>query len=384
MKKYILVGKTLFCCALFFVFLVSFSRKKIVEHEDVPADVKKEIVFGMSGMFKGAFKLYADIIKNAITICFKRINNEGGLREKKLRLVAVDDSGDPLVAHENIESMQKSGIDMFIGNMGTRSLLKVLDKIKKGEIVMFFPWSGSSELRNKGLEFIVNGPGLLSAQVEKIVDHVEKNIKQKRVAIFCADDSFSQQGAVYLETLLKEKGMPSLATVFYNRHTLNIYKKTFELLDVDPKIVICLGTSMPIVRLIKRFFQHGHYNTKFFGIDSAMFVGNILHDVGVDFMYTSAVPDPKSSKIRIAEMYREDMNNYNKDEPINILSFVYYISAMIIVDAMKNIPEDIALTKENIIKAIQKMDLYNLHGFVVDFNSENRHAYGSDVSLIKG
>ena len=57
---------------------------------------------------------------------------------------------------------------------------------------------------------------------------------------------------------------------------------------------------------------------------------------------------------------------------------------MIIVDAMKNISDDVEITKESVINGIKKMDSYNLLGFIVDFNLENGHAYGKDVSLIEG
>ena len=342
----------------------------------------KEILFGQSAMLSGSFELYGTMIKNAINACFKRVNHDGGIGGKTLRLISLDDQGDPEKAAQNVNILKSNGVSMFLGNMGTRSILKVLPRIQSKEIAMFFPWGGDDRLRDPKLSHIINGPGLLQPQLVALVEHIVNNIKHKKIAIFHADDDFSTQAA---NDLIKELAnntiRPTMVTV-YNRFTLDIIKHADKIIETDPKIVICISTNTPTTRLIDRFFTQGHYATLFFGIDSTLFVGDILKDKGANFSYTSAVPDPRTSTTHVATEYRRDLKSYAPQETPNILSFAYYLSALILVEAMKKNPGTIS--KEQIIENIENMKNYDLGGFTVHFNAKNRHAFGEQISLIKG
>ncbi|QQR49214.1 ABC transporter substrate-binding protein [bacterium] len=347
-----------------------------------PPTLHKEIVFGQSGTFSGSLGLYGTSIKKAITLCFHATNERGGVNGNQLRLESLDDNGDPQQTAHNVALLCNQGISMFLGSMGMRSILKLLPQIEARDIALFFPWGSDELLRNQNLSSVINGPGLLEPQIKALVDHIVNNLKQKKIAIFYADDDFSTSAKDDLVALLNKNGLTAVSTSSYNRFTMNIVAAANQLIKSDPKVVICLATSMPTVRLINHFFECGHYATKFFGIDSTLFVGNILRSKGVDFYYTSAIPDPVTSQIRIAQQYREDLKKYLPNETPNILSFTYYLSAAIIVEALKKI--DGPVTKEKIISQIETMHDYNCGGFIVNFDPTTRHAYGSTITLIKG
>jgi len=150
----------------------------------------------------------------------------------------------------------------------------------------------------------------------------------------------------------------------------------------DPKVVICLGSSMPISKMISRFFERGYYGAEFIGIDSTMFVSDLLRAKGANYAYTSTVPAPATSIAPIAQAYRRDMLAYFPQDPINILSLSYYIHANIVTKAIAKSPEN--ATKEDILKNIENMKNFDLGGFVVNFNLQTRYAYPHLVTIIKG
>lgn len=342
-----------------------------------------EILFGQSAALSGHLGLYGNFIKDAINACFKRINSEGGINGKKLRLVSMEDNGNPETTKRNITLMrQNQKINMFLGCTGTRSIASVLDLIKEKKIAMFFPWGGDETLRNSTLENIINGLGYLEPQIEKIAAYTVTEKRIKKIAIFHADDDFSTQAAKYLSQLLKQAyGITPVGIADYNRLTVNIEQKAESLLRSDPKIIICIATSMPTANLISYFFKNGHYGTEFIGVDSTLFVNQILKDKGAHFYYSSCVPDPVTSTTKIAQQYREDLQKYNPDDCFNILSFAYYISTRIIIEAIKNIQGD--LTKEQIIKQIEQMNNFDLDGFNISFDKTTRHAFGSNIEIIR-
>lgn len=343
---------------------------------------KNEIVFGQTGMLSGHFKQYSNPIIHGIEACFQKINRAGGINGKKLRLISLDDFGIPETAEENIKKLKSLGVDMFIGNMGTRSILRSLPLIENKEIAVFFPWGGDDSLRKPTLTNIINGLGLLKPQVTKLVDYATNHLGIKKIAIFHADDGFSIQTQQELvQELIAHKVNP-IKIAEYNRYTLDIATPADLLMQSDPKAVMCIATSLPTVKLVNRFFEKGHFGTVFLGIDSTLFARDILAARGIPFYFSSAVPDPRVSSIQIAQDYLADLAELNKEYEPNVLSFAYYISAAIIIDAIKNTQEP--FTKEKIIAQIEGMKDKNLNGFMVNFDAQTRHAFGNDVSIIKG
>ena len=155
-----------------------------------------------------------------------------------------------------------------------------------------------------------------------------------------------------------------------------------KLLKPDPKVVICMATSTPTTKLINTFFEHGHFGTTFIGIDSTMLVGEKLKRKGVDFLYASQMPNPKTSKLKIVQEYRNDTKKYFPNDPLNILSLSYYIYAAIIEKAIQKTTGQV--TKEKIIQQIEQMKQYNLDGFIVNFDPNTRLACNRKIEILKG
>lgn len=349
----------------------------------VRVDHRHEIVFGQSAFISGGFKIYGQIIQNAIKARFLRVNSEGGVQGKMVRLVTLDDLGEPVAAKKNVEiMMKKHNIDMFLGNMGTRSILAVKPLIEKGEIAMLFPWGGEEQLRSADLKYIVNGLGFVEPQIDYVVDHVVETLRINKIALFHADGDFGKQNAKFALSALAKHDITPVSVGSYNRFTMNIVKTADQIIKSDPKIVLCLATSMPTVKLINHFYESGYYGTKFLGIDSTFLVGEILKSRGIPFNYASYVPDPLKAEYQIVKEYRHDIKRFFPNECPNILGLAYYLHAAIVIEAAQQV--DGLITKEAIIEKIEKMQKKDIGGFLVNFDPKTRHAYPLQTTPIKG
>lgn len=355
------------------------------EKKQISFDPKKEIVFGQSAFLgAGSLQLYGELIKNGITARFKRENEKGGIKlqnsKKKLKLISLDDGGEPSKTAANIALFKKNNIDMFLGNMGTRSIFKLLPLVEKKEIALLFPWGGDQALRKPTLSHLVNGIGFIEPQLEALVVHALATLQLKKIAIFHDDSTFGNANKNAVVALLKAQGIEPVGITSYNRFTMNIKRPAQKLIEADPKVVISLATTMPTVKLINTFFEAGHYGTRFTGIDSTMFVGNILKRKGIPFYYASPMPHPVNSTLPIVKEFKEDMKKHFPHDPPNILSLAYYIHASIIIEALKKITGPV--TKETVLAQIENMKNYSIGGFPVDFNRTTRHAYPQNISIL--
>jgi len=235
-------------------------------------------------------------------------------------------------------------------------------------------------LKSSSLSYLINGPGLLEPQLEKLANHVVNDLKLSHVAIFHADDDFSSAGAQYLVQLLKKLGQEPVGVERYNRFTLNIYTPAQKLVDKDPRAIFCISTSMPTVKLINYFFENGCISTRFFGIDSTFLVKDILRFKGVPFHYASSVPDPVVSTIPLAQEYRNDLAKYFMDEDPNVLSFSYYLGARLITDALKKVSTPISA--DTVLDQLSAMKETEFGGMPIHFDGNNRHIFGQKIWII--
>ena len=165
--------------------------------------------------------------------------------------------------------------------------------IENKKIAMFFPWGGDEKLRQPELINLVNGLGFLKPQIEKLIDYSVKDLNLNKIAIFHSDSHFERENEKLVESELKKIDTQPTAVATYNQLTMDITTPAKKLIETDPKVVICLSTSKPTIKLINKFYEAGHYGTKFMGIDSTMFVPTILRRKGVKFSYASSMPNPK-------------------------------------------------------------------------------------------
>lgn len=342
-----------------------------------------EITIGQSAAMSGTFKPYGDTIRNSIIARFMRTNTHGGIKGKMLRLITLDDQGEPLVTRRNIERlMRQHKIDMFLGNMGRRNTLALKPFLEQHKIALFFPWGGDQRLRDEQITNVVNGLGYLKPQIETIIDYILDDLQIEKIAIFHDDGSFGKENAAFACDALKNRGITPVAIAPYNRHSMNINKAAETLCAADPHLVLCLSTSRPAAKLIDKFTELGQCSTQFVGIDSTYLVKKFVK-TDSPFHYGSYVPDPALSNYPIVKEYRHDIQRFcGSQEHPNILGLAYYIHAAIIIDALQTIEGPI--TKEAVLKKIEGLQNKDIGGFIVNFDRTTRHAYPLGSTILEG
>lgn len=352
--------------------------------QEINIDHDMEYVFGMVGSFTGHFRLYGTTIRNGIMSYFKRINAQGGLHNKRLRLICVDDYGQPQTTGKVIKRLRREHkITSFIGNMGARNIAHIKPLIAHKKIALLFPWGGDELVSGPRLENLINGPGSMLPQLKALVSYCVNELLLRKIAIFYSDGTFYSNAKNHVLNILKKYRIKPVGIASYNRFTMDIHTPAKRLKKADPKVVLCLGSSQPVTKLMSRFFELGHYGTTFIGIDSTMFVPDILRAKGAAYAYTSTVPNPHTSTLQVARDYRHDSQLFFEHDILNILSFSYYIHAGIIVKALEATDDSTSLLT-TIIPRIEAMENTDIGGFSVTFNKKTRHAYPQVASIIKG
>ena len=91
---------------LFWAAVIHSSKPQEIAETLLQNDFDQEILFGQSAFLSGAFRPYAKSIQHGIQARFERENTNGGIAGKRLRLLTLNDNGEPEKALRNKEFMQ--------------------------------------------------------------------------------------------------------------------------------------------------------------------------------------------------------------------------------------------------------------------------------------
>ena len=101
------------------------------------------------------------------------------------------------------------------------------------------------ELRKSNLTHLVSGLGLIKPQIDALAAYAIDDLRLTKIAIFHDDGSFGIENKNMLVEQLARYKIRPVEIASYNRFTMDIETPSRALIAADPKIVICLATSMP-------------------------------------------------------------------------------------------------------------------------------------------
>jgi ABC-type branched-subunit amino acid transport system substrate-binding protein len=311
-----------------------------------------ELAFGQITNFSGQHSVYSRQIFCGITSCFMTKNDSGGLLKKHfLRLVPVDDCGDPILS-QKIERLlfKKYKIKTFIGNMGERNLLAILPDIKNNNILSLFPYAFNKLLFSQHLPNVFNGTNNKELLINKILDFVLNEQRLKNIAIFYPNDELGIYLAKYTEQKMLFMKTKPIAKISYNQKHMQILSSVDILKKIGPDAIICLGDFMPSCRLISQFSKNNAIEQKQYDSPETIFIGteelffaakileNCLPSYKSNIYFSSYVPLPIKSKCnyKIVAKYLRDLKTYFPNEEASPLGLSYYINAKLIIKILED------------------------------------------------
>lgn len=117
-----------------------------VESQQQTSD-SNTITIGMSAAFSGPAKALGLGMRHGIETYFDRVNANGGVDGRTLKLVARDDAYEPRRTAPNMRTLAQSGVFAVIGNVGTPTAAVAVPIINVLKLPMFGAFTGAGLLR---------------------------------------------------------------------------------------------------------------------------------------------------------------------------------------------------------------------------------------------
>jgi hypothetical protein len=191
------------------------------------------IEVGMSAPLQGPSDFLGIEMRRGIQALFTRVNAEGGVNSRPLKLLSRNDNYDPALARQNVLDLldvrsQNDSLDepdargsesvfALLGNVGTSTALETAPLATKNEVVFFAPLTGAQEYLRDGTNspYVYNYRAGYYEEVAAMVDFIATN-RQPRIIQSPADDSYRRIIALTQNDSFGDAGYQGLVNA-YNR-----------------------------------------------------------------------------------------------------------------------------------------------------------------------
>jgi branched-chain amino acid transport system substrate-binding protein len=313
---------------------------------------KSEIVVGTIQDLSGPLAGYGKQARNGMQLRVDEANEQGGLYDRKLRLVVEDSGYDPKKALLGAQKLiEQDHIFALLGHIGTATNNAVMPVQFEKNVINFMPLTGSRDMYepvNK-LKY-----ALLSSYYDQIRLGLPKLAAEKNPAKICIiyqDDDFGAEVLKGTEAALKTMHKELVEKTSFKRGSTDFSSQVAKMKSAGCELVV-LGTIIrETVGTVAEARKTG-YNPVFLGTVAAY--SDLIHKLGgkgMDGIYatmTSQTPYTDEQDIGIRFWANKYKTRFNEDPNIFAV-YGYTIMDMFIKGVRKTGPN---LTTDTFINAM--------------------------------
>ena len=311
------------------------------------AIAEQEIQVGMSTALSGPARSLGQSMKVGVEACFKQVNEDGGVRGKSLRLIAIDDGYEPSQAAPNMRKLiDEEQVIAVIGNVGTPTAIVTVPIANEKKTLLFGAFTGAGVLRKTPPDrYVINYRASYAEETAAMITGLlNAGIKPEEIAFFTQNDGYGDAGYNGAISALISKGYAEadkLAHGRYTRNTLNVEEALGVILDaeVEPRAIIMVGAYAPNAEFIK-LAREDFPDALFLNVS---FVGSVplakrLGDASEGVIVTQVVPGYNSDLSGVVQ-YRQALEKYAPGTAPGFVSLEGCIVAKIFAEGLRNAGE---------------------------------------------
>ncbi len=332
---------------------------------------------GMTTALSGPAQDLGRGMRLGVEAAFGRANRTGGIGDRTLELIVLDDGYVPAAARENMLTLAaREDILAVLGNVGTPTAKETVPIAKQERLLLFGAFTGAGLLRTPPSRYVVNYRASYAEETRAMVEGLlAHGIRPYEIAFFTQDDSYGDAGYEGAVAALEQNGYEaarSLPHGRYKRNTLNVEPGLFTLLKArpEPRAIIMVGAYGPcakLIRLARRALRQPLFlNVSFVGSRAlAAALGEDGAATAEDVIVTQVVPHPAAG-LRIAEEYRKDLARHAPGTQPDFVSFEGYVVGRLFTRALRSFPSSKATwSRETVVAAVEGLGRINLGGIEV-------------------
>jgi branched-chain amino acid transport system substrate-binding protein len=321
-----------------------------------------QIVFGQSAAIEGPAQALGNGMRLGISAAFEEANRGGGIHQRKLKLITLNDGYEPEAAIENTKRLISADkVFALIGSVGTPTS-RVSEPIASAAGVPFIgPFTGAEFLRTPYRPTVINVRASYFQETEAIVDRLRQDLNIRRIAVLYQDDSYGQAGLAGVRKALQKRNLRLVSVGTYIRNTTAVKAALLTILDGNPEAVIIIGAYQPSAIFTKwaRKLNLGALMINISFVGSTALAAS-LGPAGKGVAVSQVVPFPEDDSMPLVRDYLRALKLVGgKDRP-DFVSLEGYLVGRVTIAALRRAGRE--LTRESFLKVFSAAQSFDLGG----------------------
>lgn len=329
------------------------------------------IVFGQAAALAGPAAALGTGMKAGLTAAFDEANKKGGIHNRKLKLISVDDGYEPeksIVATKKLIDEDK--VFALIGPVGTPTSAATQPIAAAAKVPFVGAFTGAGFLRDPKLENVINVRASYDAETEAWVQHLTDDLKITKIAIFYQDDAFGRAGLSGFKKAMDKRGLKIVAEGTYERNTVAVKTALLNIKREEPEAVVMVGAYKPCAEFIKLSHKVA-FNPVFVNIS---FVGAtaLAKELGPDgngVIVSQVVPFPWDASIKVVADYQAAMKAEDAKATPDFVSLEGYLVGRLAIAALDKAGAE--PTREGFLQAIKGTGTFDFGGLAMTFGAQD-------------
>jgi len=333
----------------------------------------QEIVLGQSCDLDGPYKDFGNSFKNGATAYFSKINESGGIKGKKIRVITYNDNSDSGLILKNSERLiEVDKVFALFGYAGvTSTYSNIIPFIKKANIPFFAPVSGSESLRTPLVKQIFCLRAGFNEESNAMIERLlEKGLK--RIGIVYEENETGASAFESARKVMEKKAVP----VSFSANISSDFKNINEAIEAastnNPDAVLIAASSRVAAEFISRIKAKKTESLLIaFSFSDGDTIGKQLLNKALGVIVNQVVPFPNYLKIPVVAEYSKLSEKYTPNEEPSFAGVEGFIAAKAICRIIED-AEGTSLTREAFFKAAEAQDDTDIGGFTFTFSPKER------------
>ncbi|MES2612234.1 MAG: ABC transporter substrate-binding protein [Pseudomonadota bacterium] len=338
-----------------------------------------EIVIGQSCQLSGPLAALTSEVRQGSALYFDHVNASGGVRGRKIRVVAIDDAYDPKKAAENTKKLiDEDKVLALFQYAGTPPALAALPIAEERGVPFIAPFTGSDGLRQASSRYVFNIKAGYAAELDATVKQLA-SVGIARIAAVYLNNPFGTGGLASVEKSVKNHKVELVAQAPLEVDGSKMVDAVAAVAKATPQAIIVISAGKPSVDFVDAYLAAGHRTTFYMlsVISNAQLV-KALGERARGIVVSQVVPSPWNQSMPISREFQ----TLAKAKGITEYTFSQmegFISARFLVEALQR--AGAKPTRAGLVQAMESMKSVNLGGYPVEL-SATQHSSGKFVDLL--
>lgn len=312
---------------------------------------------------------------------FRKINEEGGIHGRKVKVLEFDDAGKESQTVTGINDLsQKYQVIGLLGTVGSRNTRAVLSIVDRDKVPFIAPFTGDVEVNRRYDKYVFFTQPDWAEQSKAMAEFINQ-AGWKNVSILYQNDVVETKNEQIIYNEFKKENIAIVAAERFDPNNQNSFNDIITRTNKNnSEVLIILSAPQSATLLANKALDKNKYIhimiIPTFGVTEIV---KNLDSQGNGIIFAQNLPTLKKDEIDVATEYKAMLAKYYPQATPSFDGMQAFINAKVVTEALKRTGPN--PTREKFVEALENMSQYNAGGSVIHF-SPNNHEGQNNVELI--